>query len=206
MLKLYFSKGSSALAAHILLEDVGQPYEAEEVSIPAGQHQTPAFLGLNPKGRLPVLRTPDGALTENPAILEYIAAAHPNAGLIPKGLFQQSQARSLSAYLCATAHVAFAHKQRGARWATSEHAIKAMQERVAMNLTDCAGYLETQFGSSPWAIGQTYSYCDPYLFLMGRWMAASGLDIAAFPKLAAHSAAMRARPATQAAMAAHQID
>ena len=109
MLKLYYSKGSSAIAAHILLEEVGADYDAIEVSIAKGAHRNPEFLSRNPKGRIPVLQTPDGVITENPAILEYIATTHPDAGLLPKSAFEQAQARSLAAYLCATVHVAFAH-------------------------------------------------------------------------------------------------
>lgn len=205
MLKLYFSKGSSALAAHIVLEETGVPFEAQEVSIPRGQHLETAFLRLNPKGRLPLLHTPEGLLTENPAILEYIAATHPDAQLMPSGAFDQAQARALCAYLCATVHVAFAHKQRGARWAQTAQALADMAQLVPQNLTQCAAHLEQHTSLAPWALGPRYSFCDAYLFLIGRWMGANGLDLAAYPKLAAHGAAMRARPATQAALKAHGL-
>jgi glutathione S-transferase len=199
MLKLYFSKGSSALAAHILLEEVGAVYETEEISIPKGQHQTPEFLAVNSKGRVPVLDTPDGSLTESPAILEYIAATHPDAGMIPDGAFDQARARSLCAYICATAHVAFAHKQRGIRWADSPQAIEAMAARVPRNLAESAAFLESQLREGPWAMGQSYSFCDPYLFLMGRWLAATEHGLTPYPNLSAHSIAIKNRPAAQAA-------
>ena len=206
MLTLLFSKGSSALAAHILLEEVGLPYVAQEVSIPQGQHRTPEFLQVNPKGRLPVLHTPHGPLTENPAILEYIAAAHPEAGLVPASTFDQARARALCAYLCATVHVAFAHKQRGARWATSPQALDDMKQLVPKNMIDCADILEAQCQEGPWALGRAYSFADPYLYLFGRWMAANDLDLANHPRLAEHSSAMRARPATQAALSAQDLN
>ncbi|MEP4197047.1 MAG: glutathione S-transferase family protein [Aliishimia sp.] len=205
MLKFFYSKGSSALAAHILLEEVGASYEAIEVSIPNGKHLTPEFLQLNPKGRIPVLATLEFTITENPAILEYIAATHQQGATLPKGHIRQAQARSLAAYLCATAHVAFAHKQRGPRWADQEASLKDMLTKVASNLHDCASFLEQGLNSRPWALGQTYSFCDPYLFLMDRWMSAADLSIKAFPKLSAHHEAMLSRPATQKVMDLHGL-
>lgn len=204
-MKLYFAKGSSALAPHILLEETGGPYESHEISIAEGQHQKPAFLTLNPKGRVPVLETHDGVITENPAILEYIATAYPDNQLLPNGAFAQARARSLCAYLCATAHVAFAHKLRGARWATEPVALADMQAHVPRNMMDCATYLESRHNNGLWALGGTYSYCDPYLFLFGLWMEKAGLNLETFPKLAAHHAAMHQRDATKRALMAHGL-
>lgn len=205
MLKFHYSRGSSALAAHILLEEVGADYQAIEVSIPKGEHRSADFLRRNPKGRIPVLDTPDGTLTENPAILEYIAATHPEAGLLTQSPFAQAQARALSAYLCATVHVAFAHLKRGKRWADGQSTIEDMQGKVRGNLEDCARYLEAELSLSPWAFGPRYSYCDPYLFLLGGWLGAAGGTLEGMPGLTAHAAAMRARPATQRALARHGI-
>lgn len=206
MLTLYYSKGSSALAAHILLEETGAPYVAAEVSIPTGEHLASDFLRMNPKGRIPVLDTQGGVITENPAILEYIAAAHPSANLLPHSAFAQAQARSLCAYLCATVHVAFGHKNRGTRWADEASVIAHMQRKVPQNLATCASYLENHAFVGPMAIGAQYTFCDPYLFLVGRWMAACDLSLAPYPNLNGHHAEMRTRPATQVVLAAHGLD
>lgn len=205
MLRLFYSKGSSALAPHILLTEVGADFEAVEVSIPEGKHLKPDFLRRNPKGRVPVLETPDGNLTENPAILEYIAASYPSANYLPSGTFAQAQARSLAAYLCATAHVAFAHKQRGRRWARAQASLKDMQDLVPSNLEECAKFLEADLAFAPWALGATYCFCDPYLLLLERWLTAAGVDLDAYPRLAAHREAMLARPATQAVLSEHGL-
>lgn len=204
MLKLYYSKGSSAIAAHILLEEVGADYDAIEVSIAKGAHRNPEFLSRNPKGRIPVLETPDGVITENPAILEYIATTHPDAGLLPKSAFEQAQARSLAAYLCATVHVAFAHHKRGARWAETTRALSEMRSLAPKNLRECAAYLEAELALSPWALGSKYSFCDPYLFLLDGWLRATGSDLSGLPRLSAHNQTMHARPAVQTVLAAHR--
>ncbi|APE45192.1 hypothetical protein BOO69_18535 [Sulfitobacter alexandrii] len=203
MLTLYYSRGSSALAAHILLIEVGAAFDTVEVSIAGGRHRTPEFTALNPKGRIPALGTPEGILTENPAILEYIAATHPHAGLIPGSPYDQARARSLCAYICATVHVAFAHGKRADRWADDPAARDAMRTKVRENLLDCADLLERHLLEGPWALGPRFGYCDPYLFLVGRWMKAHDLTLASFPRMEAHSRLMLERPATKTAMQAH---
>ena len=205
MLNFYFSKGSSALAAHILLEEVGAEYNAIEVSIAKAEHQSPEFLRRNPKGRVPLLETLDGIITENPAILEYIAATHPAANCLLEGAFAQAQARSFCAYLCATAHVAAAHRHRGHRWAKAEASIRDMQSTVPRNLMACAEVLEDGLASGQWVMGDTYTMCDPYLFQFSRWLAAAEVQIENYPRLTAHREAMRARAATQTALKAHGL-
>ncbi|MES0862519.1 glutathione S-transferase family protein [Ruegeria sp. SCPT10] len=200
MLTFYYSKGSSALAAHILLVEAGADFTAVEISIPDGAHRSQDFLRKTPKGRIPVLETPEGLLTENPAILEYIAATHPKAGLVPDGDFAQAQARSLCAYLCSTVHVGFAHLKRGSRWADQDASLQDMRRVAPRNLAASATLLEQQLEMTPWAMGAQFSFCDPYLFLLQHWMATADLSLDPYPKLAAHNKAMRARPATQSVL------
>lgn len=201
MLKFYFSKNSSAIAAHILLEEIGASYDPVEVPVAKAAHLAPAYLKVNPKGRIPALETEHGVITENPAILEYIAATHRDAGILPEGPFADAKARELCAYICATAHVAFAHGHRGARWASDAASHKDMQAMMPDNLRDCAAFLEGDLALGPWALGAQYSYCDPYLFLIDRMLEISGVQTEDYPKLAAHRDAMLARPATQRVLA-----
>lgn len=210
MFTLYYSQGSSALAPHILLEEAGAPYELFEVPLAAGAHLHPPYLSINPKGRVPTLATPDGVLTENPAILDYIARSFPTARLLPDTLFEQAQGQALGAYLCATMHIAFAHLQRGARWADEPAAQSAMRAKVAPNLADCAQMIEAQAlkgatRQAPWVFGTRYTLSDAYLFLAPRWLDKAGVSLEAYPKLAAHYQAMLERPATQAALTAQGL-
>jgi glutathione S-transferase len=102
-------------------------------------------------------------------------------------------------------HVAFAHLQRGARWADSAEAQGAMKAKVVSNLQACARIIEDRHMKSPWALGDQFSLCDPYLFLVPRWMAKAGADLSEFPKLAAHHDAMLKRPAVLTVMAVHGL-
>jgi len=83
LFKLFFAPNTCALASHILLEEVGAPYEAVRVDFQTGGQRAPAYLAINPKGRVPSLVTDRGILTETPAILLYVAQSFPQAQLAP---------------------------------------------------------------------------------------------------------------------------
>lgn len=206
MLKLYYSKGSSALAAHILLEELGVVYDAIDVSIAQSEHRSEPFLAINPKGRIPVLETADGVITENPAILEYLAEAFTLDTGISQTSYEKAQARSLCAYLCATAHVAFAHRHRGDRWAGQAASLEDMRGKVSGNLKDCASYLEQSLHLDPFAFGKTYGFCDPYLFQFSRWLSGAGVEIGAYPNLSKHRDTMLQRESTQRALRIHGLN
>lgn len=205
MLTFYYAKGTSALASHILLEEVGASYQTVEVSLADGAHKLEAFLRINPKARVPALVTSEGVITENPAILSYVAATHPEAGMLPDGAFARAEADALNAYLCATVHVAFAHKFRGARWADDPGVQAAMAEKVPSNLADCAALIEAEYLRGPWALGDQFTLCDAYLALVPRWLTIAGVDLGDYPKLSAHWAALLARPSAARVMALHGV-
>jgi glutathione S-transferase len=202
-MKLYFAKGTAALPVHVALEEAGATYEAVEVNFKQGEQQSAAFLGRNPKGRVPVLETDRGLLTEVPAILAYIGQMYPNAGLIPSDPFDFAQAQAFNAFLCATVHVNHAHKLRGSRWSDDEASHVAMRSKVPENMTANAEMIENTFFKGPWVMGDTYSICDPYLFVITRWMPGDGVDLKLFPKISDHYARMQERPAVQRVLAIH---
>src|ERR1700744_4509292 len=83
MLKLYFAPGTCARASHIALEEAGADYTTERLDFKVNQQNSPEYLEINPKGRVPSLATDRGVLTETPAMLAYIAQSFPAAKLAP---------------------------------------------------------------------------------------------------------------------------
>ncbi len=205
MFTLYLSKGSSALAPQILLEELGVAYQTDERPIPKGAHLSPEYLAINPKGRVPALATKTGIITENPAILWYLGETFPDHRLLPADPYARAKVQEINAYICATVHIAFAHKQRGQRWSDDPAIIEGMKHKVAANMRDAAALIDNQYIAGPWVLGETYSISDPYVFLVQRWLGLCDIDIADYPKLAAHKTAMLERPATRAAMAAQGL-
>lgn len=200
MLTLYYSRASCAYAPHILLHDAGADFTTVEIDFATGEQTSPDFLAINPKGRVPALVTPNGILTENPAILLYIAQTHPETKLAPSEPFALARAQSFNMFLASTVHVAHSHKHRGARWADDPAAQAAMTAKVTENMAMYAGMIEAHYFTGPWVLGEDYSMCDAYLALITRWLGADGVDLADFPNLQAHDALMRTRPSMQAVM------
>ncbi len=151
----YTAPGTCALAAHIALHEAGANFEVVKLDFRAQQQQSAEYLALNPKGRVPALRTSQGVLTETPALLAFIAQRFPEAALAPlDDAFAFARLQEFNSYLASTVHVAHAHKRRGARWADDAAAIEAMRLKVPQTMTACAKLLEAQLGASPWVLGE----------------------------------------------------
>jgi glutathione S-transferase len=202
MLKLYYAPGTCALASHIALEEAGAGYTTERLDFKSNQQNSPEYLAINPKGRVPALVTDRGVLTETPAMLGFIAQSFPQAKLAPLDdphAFAQMQA--FNSYLCSTVHVAHAHRGRGYRWATDEASFADMKRMVPKSVGACFALIERGMLKGPWVMGDSYTICDPYLFTIAQWLEGDSVDLSALPKVADHRKRMAERPAVHKAMA-----
>jgi glutathione S-transferase len=203
MLKFYYAPKSCALASHIALEEAGADYQTVRLDLAANQQREAAYTAINPKGRVPSLETERGVLTETPAILAFIAQTHPAAGLAPfDDPFAFAEVQAFNAYLCATLHVAHAHKYRGYRWADEESSFADMRRAAARAVGDCFKLIEGTMFKGPWVMGETYTICDPYLFTVAGWMEEDGVDPNLVPRIIDHRNRMAERPAVVRAVAA----
>src|ERR1700760_3102765 len=184
MYKLYYAPGTCALASHIALEEAGADYSATRLDFKANQQQSPDYLKINPKGRVPALVTDKGIITENPAILAYIAQSFPQAKLAPTNdPFAFAQVQSFNSYLCATVHVAHAHKMRGSRWANEESSFADMKRKIPETMGASFALIEHKMLRGPWVMGEQYTICGPYLYTIATWLEGDGVDIAKLPKV-----------------------
>jgi glutathione S-transferase len=205
MYKLYYAPGTCALASHIALEEAGADYAAVRLDFKANQQQSPDYLKVNPKGRVPALVTDKGVLTETPAILAYVAQTFPKAKLAPlDDAFAFAQVQSINSYFCATVHVAHAHKGRGYRWATDESSFADMKRVIPKSMGACFDLIENSILRGPWVMGEQYTVCDPYLYTIALWLDGDGVDVAALPKVAAHMKRMAERSAVKKVMGEQQ--
>jgi glutathione S-transferase len=202
MLTLYYAPGTCALASHIALIDAGAPYELRRVDARGGEQRSPGYLALNPKGRIPVMLTPRGNLTETPALLAYIAQSFPAAGLAPLAdPFAFAALQAFNSYLCSTVHVAHAHRMRGTRWADDPVALADMKRKVPETVAACFDLIEAEMFAGPWVMGEAYSIADPYLVTIAGWLEDDGIDPARFPRVHDHRTRMGERPAVRRALA-----
>ncbi len=201
MLTFYYATNTCALASHIALEESGAAYDARRVDFATAEQTKPDYLRINPKGRVPALIAGRGVLTETPAILAYIAQTHPEARLAPlDDPFAFAELQSFMSYLCATVHVAHAHRGRGYRWTDDAAAIEAMKKKVPETVGACFDLIERKMFRGPWVMGEAYTVADPYLFTIARWVEGDGVDPHAFPRVLDHRERMAGRPAVQRAL------
>lgn len=196
-LTFFGTKNSCSLATHIALEEAGADYVFKKIDTAAGEQRSAEYLKINPKGRVPALVTPDGVLTENVALLFYVAQTHPKAKLVPGDPFQLAKMNAFNAYLSSTVHVNHAHKLRGARWSDDAAVVENLKLKVPQTMTDCATLIETEYLNGPWVMGEQFTVADGYLLTITSWFESDDVDMSKFPKITAHKAATMARPAVQ---------
>jgi glutathione S-transferase len=204
MLKFYYAPGTCALAVHIALAESGADFEGIAIDFSRNQQQAPDFLKVNSKGRVPVLVTERGVLTETPAILAFIAQSYPEACLAPQNdPFEFARIQAFNNYLASTVHVAHAHKLRGSRWADRPDSLEDMFQKVPENMKHLMQTIEDTMFAGPWVMGEGYSICDPYLYTIARWLESDRVDVAQFPMVEAHMKRVESRPAVQSILKHH---
>jgi glutathione S-transferase len=205
MLKLYYAPGACSLASHIALEEAGARYEIQRVDFKAGEQRSEAYLRVNPKGRVPALVTDRGVLTENPAILAYIAQTFREADLADvDDPFAFAELQAFNLWLATHVHVAFAHVFRPGRYADGEDCAAEMRAKSSATLDEAFAALERRFETGgPFVHGQGYTVCDAYLFVFETWLFTRGVGHPErCPMVRAHHDLVAARPAVQRVLAA----
>ena len=177
MLTLYYAPGSSSMAPHIALHEIGVPFESRPISLAKKENRKPAYLAINPEGHVPTLLIDGRPLTEVAAILFYLARRYPDAALLPEDIEAQAQAVSWMSFIASTVHPA---RRQGIEHARSVYTIA-----------------DQRLGNRDWALGR-YSIADIHLFRL-FWRFSNSLKPARadFASLFAHYDRMMARPAVR---------
>jgi glutathione S-transferase len=161
-LTLYYAHGSSSLASHFALEESGAVYDARRIDLPGGEHHTPEYREINPRERVPTLRLEDGSiLTENVAILYYVAARFPDARLLPPDPRGAAQALSLAAFLASSVHVAHRQARRPYLYTSDESAQPGISALGRRTFHDYLIELDGLLQGREWFLDQL-TIADPY--------------------------------------------
>ena len=187
-LTFYFAPGSSSMAVHIALLEVGAEFESRPISLAGKETRRPEFLAINPAGLIPVLVIDGRALTEVAGILFYLASRFPAARLLPDGDPEaQAQIVSWMSFVASTLHPAIS--------AFNQATDDAQRARATPRLLRVFAVADERLGSGPWAVGD-YSIADIHLFrLYFRLRHTLPEQANAFSRLAAHYERMLTRPA-----------
>lgn len=201
-MKLYTSPGACSLADHIALQWTGSPFEAQIVS--RAERKEPWYLALNPAGAVPVLQEGDWVLTQNAAILNYLADKFPAVKLggdgSPEG---RAEVNRWLSFLNADVHPAF-HPMFGSTAALGEEAAAKSKELAKEKLRGYFERADAQLAGKDWITGSR-SIADPYLFVVTQWAKKTGVDLSGLDNLARFDAHMAADAGVQAALKAEGL-
>lgn len=204
-MKLDHAPGACSMGIHILMEEIGQPYEPVKLDIRAGETQRAPFIELNPKGKVPTLQREDGTVvTEYPVIAHYLGKTFPSAGLLPAEPEAEMRGAEAMDYAVATIHMqGFARAFRPGNFSPNEADHDAVKARGREIIEKGYALLDRQLAGKDWVAG-LYSVADSAVFYVSFW-GAKRLGMTLPPNLAAHFDRMLARPAVQRMLAAEGL-
>jgi glutathione S-transferase len=211
MITLHYYPGNASFTPHVLLHELGVPFELALVDRTVLAHKSPDYLKLNPNGLIPVLVDGDLVLYETAAIALHLADTHPAAHLAPPlGTRERAEFYKWLMWMTNTVQASLIHYFYGDRIVDPGNAegfaqIKAhMQTRVQGCLQQIDDHLAAHGG--PWFLGANYSVLDPYVWMMCRWTRGfSSSPARDYPHIAAFLKRMLERPAVQKAIATEKL-
>ena len=202
-MKLYTKPGACSTACHISLHWSGAAFGVQVLT--AEEMKAPAYLAINPAGAVPALEDGDFVLTQNAAIVGYIADLNPAAGLAGDGSpHQRAEANRWLAFCNADVHPAFHPLFGPARFIGDESQFDALKAAARLRLRGLYERAERQLEGREWIAGFR-SYADPYLYITLRWASKTGVDLSGFDNLAAFVQRMEADAGVQAALKAEGL-
>jgi glutathione S-transferase len=201
----YFAPGSCAFAGLVALEETGLPYSPKRLDLAAGDQRSSAFLGLNPRGRVPTLVVDGKVITETIAVLTFLANARPEAELLPSGdPLKLARAYEWMSWFASGVHVTIAQLWRSGRFTDNEAAQRELQEAAPSLLQKAFSEIEARLETA-WALGDRFSVVDPYLAVFHRWGSGRlAMDMTQYPRWQRHFDRLTARPAAQRALNVEQ--
>jgi glutathione S-transferase len=169
MLTLYFSPGACSTASHIAIEETGAPYEERPTILAKGEHKTESYLKINPRSKVPALAVDGKVLTENTAILTYLAERFPEKNLIPTDPFEKARCISTMAWLSNTVHPSFTMIFRPEKFAEGDEAVKAVKENGRKLFWANVQEVDSLLNAKQWLMGSQYTVADCYATVFYGW-------------------------------------
>ena len=217
MLQLHYHPGNASLIPHLVLEELGAPFELAFVDRSVAAHQSPAYLKLNPNGLIPVLvdrREPFGGaanplvLYETAAVCLHLADTHaPPALMPPLGSVERALAYKWLAWLANTVQAALLVYFYPERWADDAGAVAQVKAHAEAKVGAMLDQLDAEFARQgrPWLLGDAFSLVDPYAFVLCRWTRGFGRPARDLPHLRPFLDRMLDRAAVQRVFASEGL-
>lgn len=201
-MKLYYSPGACSMASHVILREIGKPFEIEKVD---GKTKTTErgtdFWTVNAKGAVPALEIADGeVLTEGAAILQYIADSNGATELAPAaGTLARARVQEMLNFVASELHKAFSPLFMPGK---TEEELEAVKQTIGKKFD----WLESRLADGrPYLTGNAFTVADAYAFVVSNWANVKNISLAKWPKLEAFVARVGTRPAVLATMQAEGL-
>ena len=205
-LKLYYAPGACSFVPHAALELAGADFEPVLVKLHKGEHQTPEFRALNPRGQVPVLVDGDTPVTQIVAICLHLDARFPQAGLLPAQGMARTRALETLMWMNNTVHPTFTHVFMPQKFTDDEAAQKAIRAFALRAYRNLLGEIEAlAVRATPWLAGAQPSALDAYALTLLRWGGFAGIDPDSLPNYKADVDRVAAHPAVASAIAREGI-
>ena len=200
---LCFAPGTCARVPLIALEEIGAPFETRLIAFMKGEHRSPDFLALNPAGKVPALILDGGVLTQNSAILPYLARRFPEARLLPATADPLAEAQMLArlGWFSADLHPLVTRIRMPHFFCDLDGGPARVREMAETAMAFQLGSVERDLASAPWLLGEQWSILDAYLFWVWFRITGAGFDMTPFPAIADHARRIEQRPSVQRALA-----
>lgn len=200
MMKLYFFPGACCMSCHMALEETQIPFELVYVGKNADEKTKKEFLKINPLGAVPALALQDGrVLTQNIAILEYIADQKPEANLLGKpGSFERAEIMRWLSLVAADLHKSFAPLFRMNTISSNPEAQKDIKDWSFKNIDKYLSMIESHLQDKNYLVGERFTVADMYLFTVYQWAEAIAFPTQKFTALNRYVKRIAERPTVMA--------
>lgn len=193
----YYASGACSLASHIVLEEVGAEFTPKRIDFELREQHSVEYQKINPRRRVATLIVDGETLTEELAILAYIAKRFPKPEMFPLEPMAMGQCLSFMSYIASSVHVAVGHIARPERYANEVAAYPHMIQKGREVFWEQLKELEAALEGRRWVMGDLYTVCDPYLLVVYRWGIKLKFPIRQLPNFVRHNDQMLGRAAVQ---------
>lgn len=205
---LHYYPSNASMTPHLLLRELGLPFELQLVDRSQGAHKSEAYLKLNPNGLIPVLQDGDLVLYETAAIVLHLVDTHPEAGLAPPvGTPARAEFTKWLVWLSSTLQAMMPHYFYPERMVAPGNAAGAAEVRAAAEarIASLIDQVDARLARQPWMGGERFSALDPYTFMLCRWTRGMQRPARTLAHVGPWLMRMLERPAVQATIAAEGL-